>query len=97
MAFTKEFNTQLRLILLLDYKVHTTINITRFVELEVCVIEKDASPPRPRNTTVMLCTLLVHSRSPFTLTEEEGYLRVKNTLRTDIQVKSYALLGTGLE
>jgi len=44
MAFTKEFDIQLRLILLLDYKVHTTINIKKSVELEVCVcaIEKDA-------------------------------------------------------
>jgi hypothetical protein len=41
MAFTKEFNILIlpRLILLLDYKVHTTINITRFGGLEVCVIE----------------------------------------------------------
>ena len=42
MAFTKEFNIQLKLILLLDYKVHTTINIKRHVELEVVEIEKDA-------------------------------------------------------
>jgi hypothetical protein len=30
-------------------------------------------------------------------TNEEGYLHMKTTPRTDTNVKSYALLGTGLE
>jgi len=45
----------------------------------------------------MQCTLFAHSRSPFTLTNEEAYLHMKTTPRTDTHVKSYALLGTGLE
>jgi len=102
MTFTKKVSilTLPRLILLLDYKVHTTINITRFVGLEVCAIEKDAlffPVTRTRNTTVMQCNLLAHTRSKFTLTNEEGYLQMNTTLRTDGHVKSYALLSTGLE
>jgi len=54
-------------------------------------------PPVPEKTTVMQCTLFAHSRSPFTLTNEEAYLHMKTTPRTDTHVKSYALLGTGLE